>query len=60
MFDSDEPKIKCRKFTVQEQIEENWLANAFHRPPTKYFGDKPFYPWLPPEPVVNFMLNYKE
>lgn len=59
MFESDKPP-KTRKFTKQEQEDENLLANAFHRPPCKYFGDKPFYPWVPYEPVVNFMLKYKE
>ncbi len=67
MFDTpDYTKIKTRRFNKQEQIEEGWLANAFHRPMTYYHGDKPIYPWLPPEPlvnqepIVNFLLNYKE
>ncbi len=35
------------------------VAAAFHRPPRTYKTDPPFYPWLPPEPYVNFHLNYK-
>ncbi len=37
-----------------EQQTEMELARAFHRPPRTYKEDPPFYPWLPPEPYVNF------
>ncbi len=42
-----------------EETTEKELAAAFHRPPRTYKEDKPFYPWLPPEPYVNFHLNFK-
>ncbi len=38
---------------------ERELSIIFHRPPRTYKEDPPFYPWLPPEPYVNFNLNYK-
>ncbi len=43
--------------------EEKWLCKIFKRPPTEMLLDKPFYPWLPPEPCVpfvNFKLNFTE
>lgn len=36
------------------------ICKWLHRPPRTYFKDPPFYPWLPPEPVVNFELKYTE
>ncbi|BAF76106.1 hypothetical protein [Torque teno midi virus 10] len=54
-----------RQFTVEPfkpgfEIEtEQQLAIAFCRPPRTYKNDPPFYPWLPPTPLVNFNLNYK-
>nr|UHS18212.1 MAG: hypothetical protein [Gammatorquevirus sp.] len=43
-----------------EQTTERELAIAFKRPVRTYKEDPPFYPWLPPAPlVVNFNLNYK-
>lgn len=41
-----------------EQNEERELASIFKRPQRQYIYDPPFYPWLPPEPYVNFDLNY--
>ncbi|BAF76074.1 hypothetical protein [Torque teno midi virus 5] len=38
---------------------EQECAKAFCRPPRKYKNDPPYYPWLPPTPIVNFHLNYK-
>lgn len=38
---------------------EEELAQAFKRPVRKFKEDKPFYPWLPPQPIVNFHLNFK-
>lgn len=38
------------------------LCRAFHRPPRTFFYDVPFYPYVPPTPIVpkvNFDLNYK-
>ncbi len=42
-----------------EQDTEEELARAFKRPVRKFKEDTPFYPWLPPTPIVNFNLNYK-
>ncbi len=42
-----------------EQETEWELSLAFKRPPRKFKHDPPFYPWLPPEPRVNFQLNYQ-
>lgn len=36
------------------------LAKWMHRPPCTFIGDKPFYPWLVPEPIVNFDLKFKQ
>lgn len=36
------------------------LAKMFKRPLRTYEEDPPYYPWLVPEPVVNFHLNFKE
>lgn len=44
--------------TPWEQNEEKELAAIFKRPQRQYIYDAPFYPWLPPEPYVNFDLNY--
>lgn len=55
-------KKKNRLMTPWEQQEEKELAAAFKRPQRKYIYDKPFYPWLPPTPIipsVNFDLNFK-
>ncbi len=43
----------------EEQTEKE-LAIIFHRPPRTYKEDLPFYPWLPPCPLVQFNLNYKD
>nr|BAF76126.1 hypothetical protein [Torque teno midi virus] len=53
-----------RQFRVEpfkdgfEKETERELAIIFHRPPRYYKNDPPFYPWLPPTPLVNFNLNY--
>ncbi len=41
-----------------EQQTEYELACAFNRPMRTYKEDKPYYPWLPIEPKVNFHLNF--
>ena len=46
--------------TSKEFEKELWLAKWMHRPPCTYIHDKPFYPWLVPEPKVNFDLRFKE
>lgn len=58
MFAEEPKKPKIRKFTPQEWETEKQVADAFRRPPCSFFGDKPFYPYCVPEPVVNFRLNY--
>ncbi len=42
-----------------EQETEYQLAQAFKRPIRKFKEDSPFYPWLPPAPLVQFNLNFK-
>ncbi len=51
--------IKNRRFTAREFETELELAKIFKRPPRTFIGDPPFYPWLVPEPLVNFELNFK-
>ncbi len=46
--------------TSWEQQEERELAAIFKRPQRLYIHDKPFYPWLPPEPYVNFDLKFHD
>ncbi len=41
-----------------EEETERELSRIFRRPPRTYKEDLPFYPWLPPEPRVNFNLNF--
>lgn len=55
-----EKKIKNRKFKPNELQTEIELARIFKRPVRTYYYDHPFYPWLPPTPLVNFDLKYKE
>lgn len=45
--------------TPGEFETELQLCKWMKRPPCTMIFDKPFYPWVPPEPVVNFDLNYK-
>lgn len=42
---------------METEIE---IASWLKRPVRYFFDDKPFYPWVVPEPVVNFDLKYKE
>lgn len=42
-----------------EQQTKYELACAFYRPIKTYKKDHPYYPWLPPTPLINFNLNYK-
>ena len=51
---------KNRRLTPEELETEIQLCKWMHRPPRTFFDDKPFYPWLVPEPRVNFKLNYQE
>lgn len=50
---------KNRRLTPKEMEDELELCKIFRRPPRTYFYDPPFYPWLPPEPYVNFDLKFK-
>lgn len=52
--------IKLERFKPGfEQDTERELSIIFCRPQRTYKQDPPFYPWLPPEPYVNFALNFK-
>lgn len=57
---SDPPPVKNRRFTANEFQTELEIAKWLKRPPRTFVNDSPFYPWLVPEPLVNFNLNYKE
>lgn len=52
------PKInkKPRRFTPYEWQTEKEIAGWLKRPMRYFANDPPFYPWLPPEPYVNFEL----
>lgn len=39
---------------------EKQLSTIFRRPMRHFEEDPPFYPWVCPEPLVNFHLNFKE
>lgn len=57
-----EPPQKNRRFTANEMQTELEISKWLKRPPRSFIHDKPFYPWLPPTPVVpyvNFDLGYK-
>ena len=41
-----------------ELEHERDVAIAFKRPMRTFINDPPFYPYLVPEPLVNFDLNY--
>ncbi len=58
MFPNDKP-VKNRRLTPEEMQTELEICKWMKRPPKTYFYDTPFYPWVVPEPVVNFDLKYK-
>lgn len=58
LFD-DNKCTKNRRFTSAELETEKEIASWLRRPIRTFVKDTPFYPWLPPEPLVNFELNYK-
>ncbi len=43
-----------------ELQEEKEISGIFKRPMRQYIFDPPFYPFFPPEPMVNFDLNFKK
>lgn len=57
---TDAKQPKNRRFTPEEFQTELEISKWMLRPPRTYFYDPPFYPWLPPEPVVNFDLKYNQ
>lgn len=60
MFPYDKKPVKNKRITGKDLETEIELAKWMKRPVRTFTKDPPFYPWLPPEPYVNFMLNYKE
>lgn len=52
-------KPKNRRFLPHEMQTEIDLARWMKRPVRTFTSDPPFYPWLPPEPLVNFDLNFQ-
>lgn len=58
-----ENKPKNRRFQPHELETEKWLATLFKRPLRSFIHDHPYYPYLPPAPIVpfvNFDLNYNK
>ena len=52
--------IKLERFKPGFEYDtERELSIVFCRPQRTYKQDPPYYPWLPPEPYVNFHLNFK-
>lgn len=51
---------KNRRLTPKELETEFELCRWMKRPPRYYTQDPPFYPWVVPEPIVNFDLKFKE
>lgn len=56
----NECKIKNRRMNSKEMETEFELCKWMKRPPRTMLHDPPFYPWVPPTPLVNFDLKYKE
>lgn len=50
---------KNRRFTAREYEQEVEEAKIWCRPPRQFIFDTPFYPGIPPTPLVNFHLNFK-
>lgn len=53
-------KPKNRRFTTQEFETELQIAKWLKRPVRTFVNDPPFYPWVVPEPLVNFDLNFNK
>lgn len=64
LFPPSKPKLtRIHPYTNPFAYEnEKNLASIFRRPMRSFEEDPPFYPWIPPEPLVNvnFKLNFKE
>lgn len=45
---------------IFEYTTEKEISAWMHRPMRNFLEDPPTYPWLPPTPLVQFNLNYKE
>lgn len=58
LFNDEKPKP--RRFTPEEYSTELEVAKWMKRPPCQFWGDIPFYPWVEPEPLVNFHLKFNE
>lgn len=59
MYLFEPPNTNNKRITGADFETELELAKWLHRPPRYFHKDLPFYPWLPPEPLVNFELNYQ-
>lgn len=46
--------------TPKEKEMEKEVAAIFKRPPRDFIFDFPTYPYVPPTPLANFDLNFKE
>lgn len=53
------PQKKNRRRNAKEWEEELLMSRIWKRPPVPMIYDPPFYPWVPPTPLVNFDLGYK-
>lgn len=54
---------KNKKFKGKDWETELQLSKIFCRPMRTYTNDPPFYPWLPPAPIiphVNFDLGFNK
>lgn len=46
--------------TPKERELEKEVASIFKRPQREFIFDTPIYPYIPPAPLANFDLNFKE
>ncbi len=47
------PKTKLTPITGRDWEDELYISKWLKRPMRRFLEDKPYYPWLPPEPIVN-------
>lgn len=50
---------KNRRLTPPEAETDLQIAKWLKRPVRQFFDDPPFYPWVVPEPLVNFDIVSK-